>query len=100
MSKLRKAAQGRECMVRIPYICNGDPATTVLAHYRLAGCSGMGLKPDDALGAWCCSACHDAVDGRSIAIHSKGAYFRDEVRLMHAEGVMRTFDALRREGLL
>ncbi|MBP6364383.1 MAG: DUF1364 family protein, partial [Novosphingobium sp.] len=25
MSKLRKAARGRPCMVRIPYICNGDP---------------------------------------------------------------------------
>ncbi len=96
MSKLRKAARGRPCMVRIPYICNGDPATTVLAHYRLAGCNGMGLKPDDALGAWCCSACHDAVDGRN----TQGYLTREEFRLMHAEGVMRTFDALRREGLL
>ena len=97
MSKLRKAAKGRECMVRIPYICNRDPATTVLAHYRLAGCNGMGLKPDDALGAWCCSSCHDAVDGRT---NLDGTHTRDHLRLFHAEGVMRTFDALRREGLL
>ncbi len=93
MSALRKAAQGRECMVRIPYICNGDPATVVLAHYRLAGYCGTGYKPDDALGAWCCSACHDAVDGRV-----KGD--REEMRLAHAEGVMRTFAELRKEGLL
>ncbi len=98
MSKLRKAAQGRECMVRIPYICNGDPETTVLAHYRLAGCNGMGLKPDDALGAWCCSACHDVVDGRST--DARGAMTREEIRLAHCEGVLRTFDALRKEGLL
>ena len=96
MSKLRKAAQGRECMVRIPYICNHDPATVVLAHYRLAGYCGTGYKPDDALGAWCCSACHDAVDGRNTL----GDMTRDEFRLMHAEGVMRTFAELRKEGLL
>ena len=98
MSKLRKAAQGRECMVRIPYICNRDPATTVLAHYRLAGCNGMGLKPDDALGAWCCSACHDAVDGR--ATDARWPMTRKELRLAHAEGVMRTFAELRKKGLL
>ena len=80
-------------MVRIPYICNGDPATVVLAHYRLAGYCGTGYKPDDALGAGCCSSCHDAVDGRS-----KGD--REEMRLAHAEGVMRTFAELRKEGLL
>ena len=98
MSKLRKAAKGRECMVRIPYICNRDPATTVLAHYRLAGCNGMGLKPDDALGAWCCSACHDAVDGRNYAVYE--THSRDACRHMHAEGVLRTFAELRKEGLL
>ena len=82
-------------MVRIPAECNGDPATTVLAHYRMAGYAGMGLKPDDALGAWCCSACHDAVDGRIDV-----GWSRDDLRLMHAEGVMRTFAELRKEGLL
>ena len=97
MSKLRKSAQGRPCMVRIPYICNGDPATTVLAHYRLAGCNGMGLKPDDALGAWCCSACHDVVDFRRDVSEQLS---RLEIRHLHADGCLRTFDALRREGLL
>ena len=28
---LRALARGRECQVRIPGICNRDPATTVLA---------------------------------------------------------------------
>ena len=31
----RKEAKGRECMVRLPGICNFNPETTVLAHYRL-----------------------------------------------------------------
>ncbi|MCY1297302.1 putative nuclease YbcO [compost metagenome] len=93
MSKLTKAARGRECQVRIPGICNGNPETTVLAHYRLAGTCGTSMKPNDLQGAWACSACHDACDGRA-----KTEYSHDELRLMHAEGVVRTIDILVREG--
>lgn len=93
--KLRRAAQGRECMVRVDGVCNFNPETTVLAHYRLTGFCGMGMKPDDALGAWACSACHDAIDGRT-----KTAYTHDELEAMHMRGVMRTFATLRKEGIL
>jgi hypothetical protein len=41
---LRKAARGRGCMIRLPGICNHNSETTVLAHVRLAGVSGMGIK--------------------------------------------------------
>ncbi|HCB7200209.1 TPA: DUF1364 family protein [Escherichia coli] len=34
MANLRKEARGRECQVRIYGVCNGNPETTVLAHYR------------------------------------------------------------------
>lgn len=81
----RKRAKGMPCMVRLPGICNHDMETTVLAHYRIGGYAGMGIKPPDVLGAWACSACHDAVDRRT---HQ--ALERDYVRLAHAEGVMRT----------
>lgn len=95
-TKARRAARGRECMVRLPG-CDGGGETTVMAHYRMAGYCGMGLKPDDiGFGAFACHSCHSVVDGRS---HIDG-FDRDEIRLAHAEGVMRTFDALRREGLL
>ena len=88
---LRKLAQGKPCQIRLPG-CNHDPATTVLAHYRLAGYTGMGMKADDfAFGAWACSACHDLVDGRS-----KTDMSREVVRLGHAEGVMRTTAELRK----
>ena len=93
-SKLTKAAKGREWQVRIPGVCNGNPETTVLAHYRLSGTCGIGTKPNDLQGAWACSACHDVIDGRS------GAVTRDEARQLHAEGVMRTQDQLVREGLV
>ena len=82
-------------MVRLPGICNHNPETTVLAHVRLAGVSGMGIKADDLLGAWCCSACHDAIDRRSNMDLD-----RDYVRLAHLEGMVRTIAQLRKEGLV
>ncbi|MNJ38177.1 hypothetical protein D3C77_330180 [compost metagenome] len=92
-SKLTKAARGRECQVRIPGVCNGDPETTVLAHYRMSGTCGVGMKPNDLQGAWACSACHDACDGRA-----KTMFSHDELRFMHLEGVVRTLDILVSEG--
>ncbi|AHK21548.1 DUF1364 domain-containing protein [Yersinia similis] len=92
---LRKEARGREYQIRIFGVCNHNPETTVLAHYRLAGTCGIAIKPDDVQGAWSCSACHDACDGRV-----KTEYSSDELRLFHAEGVMRTQQILRKEGKL
>ncbi|WP_448196713.1 DUF1364 domain-containing protein [Pseudomonas putida] len=93
-TKLTKAARGRECQVRIPGVCNGNPETTVRAHYRMAGTCGAGIKPNDLQGAWACSDCHDACDGRRSDID------RDEARQYHAEGVMRTQVLLLRMGLV
>ena len=93
--KLRKAAKGRECMVRLPGVCNHNPETTVLAHVRLAGVSGMGMKADDLLGAWACSSCHDAIDRRGHLDLD-----RDYVRLAHLEGMVRTIAILRKEDLI
>ena len=88
---LRKLAKGQLCMVRIPLHCNHDPATTVLAHYRLAGYVGIGQKADDfAMGAWSCSACHDLVDGRVQSEHDRLA-----LRLAHSEGCLRTMAEVR-----
>jgi hypothetical protein len=92
---LRKTAKGRGCMVRLEGICNHNPETTVLAHIRMPGLSGMGIKADDLLGAWACSACHDAIDRRS---HTD--LDRDYVRLAHLEGMARTIAQLRKEDLI
>lgn len=91
---LRKAARGRPCMVRLPG-CAGGGEDTVLAHFRMPGLNGTGMKPDDAVGAWACSECHSLVDGRSYA-----AMPRKTLRLYHAEGVLRTIAELRKEGAL
>ena len=93
MSKLTKLAKGRECQVRLP-CCNYNTETTVLAHYRLAGTCGMGMKPNDLQGAWACSACHDEIDRRTRNFDI------DFVRLAHAEGIMRTIDILVKDGYL
>ena len=95
MTDLRKAAKGRECMIRIPDVCCGDPATTVLCHFRMAGISGMGLKSSDVLGAWGCFQCHSAVDRRA---HMDLDF--DFVRLCHLEGMVRTQAKLIEEGAL
>ena len=92
---LRTLARGRECQVRIPGVCNRDPATTVLAHIRMAGITGIGMKAKDLLGAHCCSACHDATDGRT-----QTTYSRDYLRLAHPEGMARTLAILLDEGVI
>lgn len=92
MSKLTKLARDRECQVRIVGICNHNPETTVLAHYRLAGTCGMGIKPHDLLGAWACSSCHDEIDRRTRLIDA------DSAALAHLEGVIRTQAILLKEG--
>jgi len=81
-------------MIRLAGVCNRNPETTVAAHYRLAGICGAGMKPIPILCAHACSACHDAIDGRA----STDDYTRAELRLAHAEAVLRTIDKLVREG--
>jgi hypothetical protein len=82
-------------MVRLIGICNHNPETTVLAHIRMPGISGIGMKADDLIGAWACSSCHDAIDRRS---HTD--LDRDYVRLAHLEGMARTITILRNEDIV
>ena len=97
MTNLRKLARGQDCTVRVPGFCNGDPATTVLAHYRMLPFNGTGIKPPDWLGAWACSACHSLIDGRA---RIAGGYDTHALRAMHAEGVLRTIHELVKRGHL
>ena len=83
-------------MVRLPGICNFNSETVVLAHIRLAGISGMGMKSPDLIGAWACSACHDEIDGRT----HKSGMTHDELRLAHYDGMARTIAQLEKEGLV
>ena len=94
MTDLRKLARGQPCLVRLPG-CDGGGESTVLAHYRLAGLCGVGMKPPDYIAAWACARCHDAIDFRT-----KTDMTRHEIRLAHAEGVFRTLRELDKLGEL
>jgi hypothetical protein len=93
-SKYTKSAKGQECQVRIPDVCNFNPETTVFAH--LNG-GGMGKKRNDIAGAYCCSACHDVIDGRVVL---DDHWQRWEINAMHLEGMVRTQEIMIKEGIL
>ena len=95
MSAIRKSARGENCQIRLAGYCNRNPETVVLAHYRLAGYCGTGIKPPDYMGAYACSVCHDIVDGRV-----RTDLDEDEIRAAFAEGVMRTLVLLHKKGLV
>jgi hypothetical protein len=90
MSKLRKLAEGKACQIRLVGICNGNPETTVLAHFRMLGIRGGKSKVPDWLGSWACSDCHKWVDTH------KDNY----TQLSFAHGVFRTQAALAELGHL
>ena len=92
---LRQLARDQDCYVRLPGICNGDPQTTVLAHVRLIGVSGMGMKAPDILACPACSSCHDSIDRRAHMDLD-----RDYVRLAHFEGVARWQAKLWKHGVI
>ena len=92
MSKIRKSARGEDCQVRLPGICNFNPETTIFAH---KGGAGMGIKSADILGAYCCSACHDVIDGRI-----KSHYPKTTIENAFYEGIFRTQLILIEKGLI
>ncbi|WP_017445782.1 DUF1364 domain-containing protein [Gayadomonas joobiniege] len=82
--KLRASAKYQSCQVRIPSICNHNPETVVLAH--IGRDSGIGQKADDLHATFCCSACHDVIDGRV----KQSIFTMNEITLFAWEGVQRT----------
>lgn len=57
--KITNSAKGEECTLRIPGVCNRDPATTVFAHMNGGG---MAYKHHDIHGCYACSKCHALLD--------------------------------------
>ena len=96
MSKITKSAQGENCTVRVPGHCNNDTSTTVLAHVNSVRLGhGMAIKNNDIFGAYACHECHSAIDGRS-----RCNWTRQELKLMHYEGVFETQLKLLQKGLI
>jgi len=98
MSAIRKSANGEECTLRILSVCNGNPETTVWAHANgVRFGKGFGIKVDDLLGAYACSACHAVYDGQ---MQRPADMTKEQVELDfwrgHGESVIR----LRAKGIL
>jgi len=101
MDKYTRSAYRQDCTVRIPAVCNFNPETTVLAHLNGAG---MGRKHASIHGAYCCSSCHNLLDGRAnLPDWLKGQemeYVMAYIKLAHLEGVIRTQELMIEQGLL
>lgn len=100
MNKYTKSARGQECQVRIPDVCNYNPETTIFAHLNGAG---MGMKHSDIHGAYCCSKCHDWLDGGYVNIKLPSAsdkFLKLHRDIYHLEGVIRTQQIMIKEGIL
>lgn len=96
MSKVTESARGEDCTIRLGGVCNRNPETVVLAHLNgVRFGHGVGIKVSDQFGAYACSCCHDAVDGRV-----KTNYSKTELKLAHLEGVIETQIKLKEKGLM
>lgn len=91
MLNLRKFARGKPCQVRIVGVCSFDDSETVLAHIRLGGVGGTGMKPPDLCGVHACLNCH-----REIDLHTSNmTQLERESYILH--GLLRTLREVSRE---
>ena len=64
MTPIRRSARGEDCTFNFPGICQHSTDTTVWCHSNsYADGKGMGIKANDAAGAYGCAACHAFYDG-------------------------------------
>ena len=94
---ITKSARGQDCQIRLPFVCTQNPETVMWCHANgLASGKGIGKKSHDALGAYGCIACHDALEGRKHYDHLT----RDEIKLAFHEAHQRSFLILIDKGLV
>jgi hypothetical protein len=95
MNKLTKHAKGEDCTIRLHFVCNFNPETSVACH--MPGVRfGHGVAIKTGFFAIGCSSCHDVVDGRVKAPHLTAEY----IRIAHLEGVLETQMKLKAKGLM
>lgn len=95
---ITRSAKGMDCEIRIPMVCNFDPATTVWCHANGSSAGkGNGMKSYSALGAYGCFACHNLYDRRTIL--PKGMC-REDVELYFWDGHARSLRILIEKGLV
>ena len=83
--------------MRIPGVCNFDPATTVWCHANgISIGKGIGMKAHDLLGSYGCYNCHEAYDRR----RPMDMMDRDEVEICFWEGHARSLLKLIERGII
>lgn len=92
-NKITQSAEGADCQVRYPGVCNFDYATTIFAHKNGAG---VGTKSADIFGSYCCSDCHNIVDNK---VQSK-SMTKEEIEIYFYHGIFRTQQILLDKGLI
>ena len=100
-SKITKSASGKRCTMRLPGVCNHDPATTIWSHINsVRWGSGRGHKSPDICGAYTCSDCGDAIDGRRLKDKNGERLDKEFVRLCAYEAHFESLMILWEEGII
>lgn len=89
--KIRDSARGEDCTLRLG-VCSSNE-TVVFCH--IGKQRGMGIKCGDNMGIFCCSNCHDQIDGRV-----KSAFSKHELSTEKLRAIEETQDILIDKGLL
>lgn len=98
MSRITESARNQECQIRIPGVCNRDPATVVWCHGNgSAAGKGFGMRAIDELGSYGCFACHNCYDRRT---GPPDGMTRSDIELMFWQGHARSLVMLKTKGLL
>ena len=76
--KITNSARGEDCTLRIHGVCNFDNTTTIPAHINGGG---MATKNNDTLIAYCCSDCHDWLDGGHLDLIDLSEYSETSLKI-------------------
>jgi len=95
--KLLASAKGKDCQLRIPGVCNGNPETVVWCHLNGQEYGkGMGHKSHDIFGFYGCSSCHDLYDGRA----NRNSFHDEDVEFCAKHAMLRSLIIACEEGAL
>ena len=101
MSKITDFAEGKNCMARIPNVCDNDTTTTVWAHIRSVRFdAGTSKKPIDLIGLISCFKCHQVIDGREKKDRHGNRVDTDFIKMCAYEGHMESLMMLVKAGIV
>lgn len=80
----RAMARDKECQLRVPFVCNRNPETTVLCHSNWHD-KGGARKASDFWGVWGCYACHTWLDQGNAPSEAKYMAFSRAMDRMKVE---------------